>query len=51
MITAITQSRIEELHTLSVRCETPKETPVVFRNESNYDYHLIIKQLTEMFEM
>ena len=28
----------------------PKEVSVVFRNGSNYDYHLIIKQLSKGFE-
>ena len=28
----------------------PNETPVVFHDGSNYDYHLIIKQLAHDFE-
>ena len=28
---------------------TPRETPVIFHNGSNYDYHLIIKGLAEEF--
>ena len=28
----------------------PKKVPVVSQNGSNYDYHLIIKQLSEWFE-
>ena len=27
-----------------------KEIPIVFRNGSNYDFHFIIKELTERFE-
>ena len=27
----------------------PKENPIVFHNESNYDYHFIIKELAEEF--
>ena len=28
----------------------PNEIPVVFHNVSNYDYHLIIKELANKFE-
>ena len=28
----------------------PKEIPIVFHNGSNYNYHLIIKQLAEEFQ-
>ena len=28
----------------------PKKIPLVFHNESNYDYHFIIKELMEEFE-
>ena len=28
----------------------PNENPVVFHNSSNYDYHFIIKELTNEFE-
>ena len=28
----------------------PKEIPVVFHNESNFDYHYIIKELAKEFE-
>ena len=28
----------------------PKEIPIVFRNDSTYDYHFIIKELAEEFE-
>ena len=28
----------------------PNEIPVVFHNGSNYDYHVIIKELTNEFE-
>ena len=27
----------------------PKQTPIVFRNGPNYDYHFIIKELAEIF--
>ena len=43
MVTAITQSNTERLHTVS-------ETSVVFHKKSNYDHYLIIKQLTEELE-
>ena len=29
----------------NLRYKTPKEIPVVFRNGSTYDYHLIIEEL------
>ena len=28
----------------------PNEIPVVFYNESNYDYHFVIKELADAFE-
>ena len=28
----------------------PNETPVLFHNGSNYDYHFIVKELTNKFE-
>ena len=28
----------------------PKEIPIVFHNQSDYDYHFIIKELPEEFE-
>ena len=31
-------------------CNTPTEIPVVFHNESNYDYHFIIKGFAEEFQ-
>ena len=34
----------------NLRYKTPYETPVVFRNGSNYNYHFITKQLAEKFE-
>ena len=34
----------------SLRYKIPKEIPEVFHNGSTYDYHFIIKQLTEEFE-
>ena len=34
----------------NLRYKTPKEIPVVFHNRSLYDYHFIIKELTEESE-
>ena len=34
----------------NLRYKTPKEIPLVLHNGSTYDYHLIIKKLTEEFE-
>ena len=34
----------------NLRYKVPKEIPVVFHNGSAYDYHFIIKKLTEEFE-
>ena len=34
----------------NLRCKTPKETSVVFYNDSMYDYHFIIKELAEEFK-
>ena len=34
----------------NLRYKVPKEIPVVFHNGSIYDYHFIIKQLTEEFK-
>ena len=34
----------------NLRFKTPKEIPVVFHNDSKYDYHFIIKNLAEGFE-
>ena len=34
----------------NIRYKTPKEIPVVFRNGSTYEYHLIIKELAKEFE-
>ena len=34
----------------NLRYKVPKEIPVVFHNGSTYDYHFIIKELTEEFE-
>ena len=31
----------------SLKYSVPKEIPIVFHNGSNYDYHFIIKKLTE----
>ena len=34
----------------NLRYKIPKEIPVVFHNDSAYDYHFIIKELVEEFE-
>ena len=34
----------------NLRYKTPREVPVVFHNDSNKDYHLIIKDLAKEFE-
>ena len=34
----------------NLRYKTPKEIPVVFHNDSTYDYHFIIQQLTKEFQ-
>ena len=34
----------------NLRYKIPKEIPVVFHNDSTYDYHFIIKELAEEFE-
>ena len=31
----------------NLKYSVPKENPIVFHNESNYDYHFIIKELAE----
>ena len=31
----------------NLRYKTPKEIPVVFNNDSKYDYHFMIKELAE----
>ena len=33
----------------NLRYEAAKDIPVIFYNDSNYDYHLIIKELTKGF--
>ena len=33
-----------------LKCIVPKESPIVFRNGSNYDCHFNIKELEEKFE-
>ena len=34
----------------NVRFNVPNEIPVVFHNDSNYDYHFIIKELAKQFK-
>ena len=38
------------LNICNLRYKIPKEIPVVFHNDSTYDYHFIIKELAEAFE-
>ena len=33
----------------NLKHSVPEEIPIVFHNESNYDYHFIIKELAEEF--
>ena len=33
-----------------MRYKVPKEIPVVFHNDSTYDYHFIIKELVKKFD-
>ena len=33
----------------NLKYSVPKKIPIVFHNESNYDYHFIIKELAEKF--
>ena len=34
----------------NLRYKVPKEIPIVFRNDSTYDYHFIIKELVKEFD-
>ena len=34
----------------NLKYSVPKKIPIVFYNESNYDYHFVIKELTEDFK-
>ena len=34
----------------NLKYSVPKDISVVFQNESNYDYHFIMNQLSEIFE-
>ena len=36
-----------EHSTCNLKCSVPKKIYIVFHNRSNYDYHFIIKELTE----
>ena len=39
------------VHTIcNLKYSVPKKIPIVFRNESNYDYNFIIKELAEEFQ-
>ena len=35
----------------NLKYSVPKEIPIVFHNRSNYDYHVIIKELAEEYEV
>ena len=34
----------------NLKYSVPKEIPIVFHNGSNYDYHIVIKELAEKFK-
>ena len=34
----------------NLKCNVPNEMPIVFHNESNYDYNFIIIELAKIFE-
>ena len=46
----IIQLNIELLYICNLKYGVSKEISIVFHNGSNYDYHFIIKELTEEFE-
>ena len=48
-IIAIIQGNIEVLHIVCLKFSLLKKIPIVLNNESNYSYHLIIKELEEQF--
>ena len=33
-----------------MKCSVPEKNPIVFHNGSNYDFHFIIKELSEEFK-
>ena len=37
-------------NTCNLRYKVPKEIPVVFHNDSTYDYHFLIKELVKQFD-
>ena len=48
-IIVILQGNIEVLHTTyKFKYSVPKKIPAVFYNGCNYDYHLIIKELSKI---
>ena len=53
-IIVIIQGNTEMLRILHSICNlkysVPKEIPIVFHNGSNYDYHIVIKELAEKFK-
>ena len=48
--TTIKVQQIEAHSICNLRFNMPNENPVLFHNSSNYDYHFIIKELTNKFE-
>ena len=49
-IIAIIQGTIEVLRIVYLKFSLLKKIPIVLNNESNYSYHLIIKELEEQFK-
>ena len=49
-IIAIIQGNIEVLHIVCLKFSLLKKISIVLNNESNYSYHLIIKELEEQFK-
>ena len=49
-IIAIIHGNIEVLHIVCLKFSLLKKIPIVLNNESNYSYHLIIKELEEQFK-
>ena len=46
----IMKSKIIAHNICNIMYKTPKEIPVVFRNDSQYDYYFIINELAEEFK-
>ena len=44
--------KVSAAHSIcNLKFSIPKEIRIVFHNESNYDYHVIIKELAEEFKV